>query len=313
MANIMSSVTEVKTEEADEVVCASCGITEVDDIKLEECNGGCDLVKYCSDKCQENHREQHEGECNQRKAILRDRELFEHPDGTHLGECPICFLPLSLLPRKSTFCSGCCKYACIGCSYANFQSRGRWICPFCREPSISGKKENYKRLMKRVKVNDPAALFEMAIRRNKEGDYNKAVEYFKEAAELGNADAHNELGNRYCIGGEGDGVEEDYEKAIRHWEKAAIGGHPKARYNLGVYEENSGNTERAVKHFMIAAKLGDEESMTMLWKFYSDGRITKEDLEDTLRTHKAAIDATKNAERDAAEVWFQQLASSAQL
>ena len=167
--------------------------------------------------------------------------------------------------------------------------------------------------MKRVKVNDPAALFEMAIRRNKEGDYNKAVEYFKEAAELGNADAHNELGNRYCIGGEGDGVEEDYEKAIRHWEKAAIGGHPKARYNLGVYQENSGNTERAVKHFMIAAKLGDEESMTMLWKFYSDGRITKEDLEDTLRTHKAAIDATKNAERDAAEVWFQQLASSAQL
>ncbi len=35
--------------------CASCGIAEVDDNKFVPCDG-CDLVKYCSDECRENHK-----------------------------------------------------------------------------------------------------------------------------------------------------------------------------------------------------------------------------------------------------------------
>ncbi len=46
-------------------VCATCGIAQVDDTKLEECDG-CDLVKHCSDKCRENHIEQHEEEFKKR-------------------------------------------------------------------------------------------------------------------------------------------------------------------------------------------------------------------------------------------------------
>ena len=46
-------------EEKDLNVCANCGIAGVDDVTLKDCDGGCDLVKYCSDKCQENHRGQH--------------------------------------------------------------------------------------------------------------------------------------------------------------------------------------------------------------------------------------------------------------
>ena len=56
--------------------CASCGISAIDDVKLKDCDGGCDLVKYCSDDCQENHREQHEEE--ESKKRLRDRDLFTH-------------------------------------------------------------------------------------------------------------------------------------------------------------------------------------------------------------------------------------------
>ena len=41
--------------------------------------------------------------------------------------------------------------------------------------------------------------------------------------------------------------------------------------------------------------------MKALWGHYSDGNIIKEDLEVTLRTHKAAIDETKSAQRDAGE------------
>jgi predicted secreted Zn-dependent protease len=65
-----------------------------------------------------------------------------------------------------------------------------------------------------------------------------------------------------------------------------------------------------VKHFVIAAKLGYEDSMQMLWKYYSIGYITKEELEATLRTHKAAIDATKSAQRDAAEAYFRGISTS---
>jgi len=59
--------------------------------------------------------------------------------------------------------------------------------------------------------------------------------------------------------------------------------------------------ERAVKHFIIAAKLGDEDSMKALWEFFKYGNITKENLEVTLRTHQAAIDEMKSPEREKAE------------
>ena len=61
--------------------CASCGIAEIDDIKLKDCDG-CDLVKYCSDKCKEDHRPQHEEACTDRAAELRDELLFKQPESS---------------------------------------------------------------------------------------------------------------------------------------------------------------------------------------------------------------------------------------
>ena len=46
--------------------------------------------------------------------------------------------------------------------------------------------------------------------------------------------------------------------------------------------------------------------MQVLWKTYSAGHITKEELEATLRAHKATIDATKSAQREAAEAYHRQ-------
>lgn len=277
-------------------VCANCGIVEIDDIKLEECTD-CDLVRYCRDKCREEHREQHEEECNKRKKELHDKKLLKQPDGNHLGECPICLLPLSLLPGKSTSCSGCCKLVCIGCSYADYMSSGRSRCPFCREPAIDGKEENNKRAMKRVEVNDPNALRFVGIECYKEGDYDKVFEYWTNAVKLGDVRSHYHLGYMYY---EGEGVEKEEEKGISHYEKAAIGGHPVARHNLAYHEGKNGNIERAVKHLIINARLGDEDSMKGLWKFYSLGYITKKDLDVTLRGHQAAINATKSEQREAA-------------
>ena len=72
------------------------------------------------------------------------------------------------------------------------------------------------------------------------------------------------------------------------------------------HEEKNGNIERAMKHYIISANLGFEESMQVLWKSYSAGHITKEELEATLRAHKVAIDATKSAQRDAVEAYYRQ-------
>ena len=58
-------------------------------------------IAAISAKCREIHRDQHEAECKQRKAELHDKELFEQPDGTHDGECPLCFLPLPLKTTKN--------------------------------------------------------------------------------------------------------------------------------------------------------------------------------------------------------------------
>ena len=88
--------------------CASCGIAEIDDIKLNDCDG-CDLVKYCSDACRELHRPEHAGKCRKRAAELRDELLFKQPENHHFGDCPICCLPLSLDMTKSATNTCCSK------------------------------------------------------------------------------------------------------------------------------------------------------------------------------------------------------------
>ena len=70
----MSSKAE---EEADKDVCANCGIAGVDEIKLKECQG-CDLVKYCSEKCREEHRQQHHEDCKKRADELHDKRLLHN-------------------------------------------------------------------------------------------------------------------------------------------------------------------------------------------------------------------------------------------
>jgi tetratricopeptide (TPR) repeat protein len=291
----------VSTEEADKDVCANCGIAGVDNIRLEECDG-CDLVKYCSTNCREEHREQHDQDCKKRADKLHDKRLFTQPDSTHRGECPICFLPTPVGPKKSTFMACCGQTICNGCCYAHVMSNKhdtvkRTRCLFCRTPT-SDDKEYEKRKKERIEANDPAALSFWGTEYYLKGDFDKALKYFTKAAELGDAEAHAKLGQMY---GDGEVAEKDEEKAAYHWEKAAIGGHPDARYYLAYVEAKNGNMDRGVKHFVIAANLGYDKSMKALLPFYKGGFITKEEYGATLRTHQAAVDATKSAQRDAAE------------
>ncbi len=216
-------------------------------------------------------------ECKKRTAELRDKDLFTQPDESHYGDCPICCLPMPLDLSKSTFMDCCSKIICNGCNIAN-QMRENAVglqrrCAFCREPA-AGEEECIKRIMKRIKKNDPDAMRYMGKMRYREGDYQTALEYLTKAAELGNAEAHYSLSNMYW---EGRGVEKDKEKEMYHLEQAAIAGHPDARHDLGCVEADNGNFDRAVNHLSIAANLGQHHSLKLLRQLYANGHASKED------------------------------------
>jgi len=278
----------------------AAGVAEVDGVKLKKFDA-CDLVKYCSNECRKYHKSQHAEACEKRAAELRDEILFKQPESNHLGDCPICFLPLPIGPKKSTLMVCCSTIVCGGCCHANLTREIEESlfpsCPFCRHPPPESQEEVMKNIMKRVEANDPVALWKMGRERYEEGDYNGAFQYWTKAAGLGNAEAHYELSCSYA---EGEGVEIDEEKRVYHLEHAAIGGNPRARYNLGCEEAKNRRMDRAIKHFIIAANLGHNESLEVLKNFYAKGHVSKDDFAAALRGHQAAVDATKSPQREMA-------------
>eukprot|EP00984_Skeletonema_dohrnii_P013411 scaffold5549_cov79-Skeletonema_dohrnii-CCMP3373.AAC.14 len=287
-------------KEAADMCCASCGIAEVDDIELKNCDA-CDLVRYCSDECQEDHRPNHEAICKERAAELRDEILFRQPEGSYLGDCPICCLPLSVDSNKYVKYFCCSKVICNGCTTANMlrqlesEDESTHGCPFCRQPYSKSDEDRNK---KRCEVNDPFALREEGRTHFVDGDYERAFDYWTKAAELGDMDAHCYLSLMYRGG---QGAEKDKGKEAYHLEEAAIGGHSDARHMLGCNEGENGRLDRAVKHWIIAAKLGEDESIERLKEGFKFGYVRKEDFASALRGHQAAVDATKSPQRELAE------------
>eukprot|EP00984_Skeletonema_dohrnii_P006044 scaffold2139_cov79-Skeletonema_dohrnii-CCMP3373.AAC.6 len=296
----MSSANNIETNAAD-MCCASCGIAEVDDIELKNCDA-CDLVRYCSEKCQQEYRPNHEAMCKKRVAELRDEILFRQPESSYFGDCPICCLPLPLDPRKTVSYFCCSKIVCKGCMYANrireCKEKLKPSCPFCRHLYTESKEESDRQKKKRCEANDPFALREAGRKHFGDGDYERAFEYFTKAADLGDVGAQFTISLMYR---EGLGVEKDEKMELYHSEEAAIGGDPIARCSLGCKEGENGRLDRSVKHFIIAAKLGHDGSIQNLKELYKCGYVSKEDFASALRGHQAAVDATKSPQRELAE------------
>ena len=131
-------------------------------------------------------------------------------------------------------------------------------CPFCRTPVPTSIEEINERLQKRVEVGDAEAIFTLGCfyHHGEFGfpqDYNKALELFVRAGDLGHSDAYSNIG---CAYGYGRGVDIDKEKANHYYNLAAIGGNVISRYNLGNNEKRAGNINRALKHYKIAVGCG---------------------------------------------------------
>eukprot|EP00985_Skeletonema_marinoi_P002562 scaffold1057_cov203-Skeletonema_marinoi.AAC.10 len=148
-------------------------------------------------------------------------------------------------------------------------------CSFCRDSLYKAGDKLEKQRMTRIEANDPAAMSQKGIGARQKGDHQSALIYFTKAAGLGDAEAHYWLSHLYS---DGRGVEKNSRKEIHHLEEAAIGGHPGARFNLGCDENEKGSIERAVKHWIIAANLGDDLSIKALMRMFKGGFVEKEVL-----------------------------------
>ena len=265
---------------------------------------------YCNAACKKKHRHKHKIECERRVAELHDEKLFKQPPT--LDDCPICFLRLPSLNSGRVYMSCCGKIICRGCTHA-FQSRayeaGRQkednICPFCRARPPNSDEEKIKQYKKRLELNDTQAICnlgclysqgQLGIRQN----HAKALALFHRAVDLGYAEACSSIGHAYQ---NGLGVTVDEKKARWYYELAAMGGCEESRHNLGCIEQQAGNMDRALKHWMIAAKDGEDDSFENIKCMYMEGIARKEDYTEALRLYQAYIDEIKSDQRDQAAAY----------
>ena len=283
--------------------CANCG--KVGAEVKNTCNK-CKKATYCNAACKKKHRHKHKKDCEEHQRLaakLHDEELFKQPPPKE--DCPICFLLLPSLLSASTYQSCCGKSICCGCFYAPlYDNQGNKVdnkkCPFCRTPKPKTNEEALERLKKRMKAGDAQAMLNQGIYHDQglygfPQDYTKALELFHRAGELGYAEAYCCVGFAYY---NGRGVERDEKKATHYYEIAALGGDATARYNLGINEANAGNTDRALKHLMIAARSGYAGSLKQVRILYINGHATKDDDTKALRLYQEYLTEIKSVRRD---------------
>jgi len=164
-------------------------------------------------------------------------------------------------------------------------------------------------VLARVKKKDPAAIYFLgkhyffgALGLPK--DVRKSAELYAKAAELGSISALYSLGNPYC---NGEGVEQDESKASELFKKAAMQGHVESRHNLGYWEAGKGNYGRAVRHFLISAKLGLKDSVETIKEYFIKGGATKEQYAEALKGYQDAVEETKSHDRDEAKAFYDKL------
>ena len=274
-------------------VCANCG-KEGSDVN-NTCNK-CKMVKYCNAACKKKHKKKHKKDCEEyirlaaeRAAELHDEKLFKQPPTKE--DCPICFLRIPLLLTGWTYQSCCGKVICGGCCYAPvYDDQGNEVdsktCPFCRTPSAFS--AEVEKINKRVENDDAMAIYNLGCYyrdgiRGYPQDYDKALELFHRAAELGQNEAYYNIGYAYS---QGEGVEVDKKKRRQYYELAAMRGNETARYNLGNDEMRAGNMERALKHHMIAVGGGYADSLKQIQRLYTNGHASKDDYTTALQLYQ---------------------------
>ena len=226
---------------------------------------------------------------------------LERPEG---DRCPICFLLIELPVNYHSKTNACCMNAvCDGCRLA-VRQRGIYnSCPFCRTPFTKDEASQLVMIQKRVDKSDAEAINglgnlyyhgELGLTK----DVPRAIELWTEAVELGSLEAHCELGFVFYTG---ESVVEDKTRGICLWQQAAMKGHVLSRGNLGAAENDNGNYGLAVQHWMIAAKMGHEGSLTYIQEMFKEAQATKAQYAEALLGYRDAAEEMKSPQREEAK------------
>ena len=273
--------------------CSACGKKSD---ALKKCTA-CKCVWYCDKKCQNKHWKEHKKECRPIKKELDKRggklDLGEELAIGPLGklppreECPICMHALPIHESLHTYFPCCGKMICCGCDHQHSMKSGKGrTCAFCREP-LKTDDENLARLSKRIELNDPVAMCNMALAHGfgfigLPVDRAKCIGLLRQSADdLGDPTALNQLGNFYHDGTMG--LEQNDGEALKYWEKAAKSGHLVAQHNLGFREVRIGDNVAAIRHWRLSASGGLRMSMENLIAGFENGFLHHGDLAETLQ------------------------------
>ena len=283
--------------------CSACG-KKSDTAK--KCTA-CKCVWYCDKDCQNKHWKEHKKECKPIKKVLEIRggnlDLGEEMDLGPLSslppreECPICMHALPIHPMLSSYDACCGKITCRACGFLHQRksrelaaerghSPGPSTCAFCRTVVPTSPEEILARLRKRVKLNDPVALCNLAMEYGYGDlgipvDPNKCIDLLRQSAGLGYPDAQWQLGNFYHNGEMG--LERNKEEALRFYKEAGKGGFLSSLYNLGCSQAESGDHIAGMCHWRLSASGGYRASMGNLIICFQRGLLHHDDLAKTLQ------------------------------
>ena len=172
------------------------------------------------------------------------------------------------------FYSCCGKGICKGCIHSFSESGNDDKCSFCNSDRCNKTVEEIvEEYSRRVEADDVGAMYalgciyyrgQLGLQRDRE----MALGLWKQASKLGSSHSNLQLAKIYYVEG-------DLKKATFHFEAAAMAGNEVARFNLGAIESESGNMERAFKHWIMSASSGYCYAMQNLRTAFEDGLVSR--------------------------------------
>ena len=236
------------------------------------------------------------------KQRISEATLFKLPLPS--DECQICNFKLPHLSTGKVYMSCCGQVLCRGCVHMIQTDKDLdSICFFCKVPLPDSDEEIIKRYVKRIVLDEDSesvcslgCFYQSGMFGLTQG-YSKALNLYYWAGMLGSAESYCNIADAYD---NGRGVKRDNEKAWHYYQLAAMGGNIVARFNLGVSEMLVGNTERAIKHFMIAVRSGCADSLQRIKQLKENRHATDGEYLEALNLYQASMVKIIGPHRDKA-------------
>lgn len=147
-----------------------------------------------------------------------------------------------------------------------------------------------------AQTSDSDDNYETAATYYKQGDFKNAFQYFLSAAQAGNANAQNDVGNMYK---NGEGVAQSYTNAFQWYLKAANQGNHYAQANLGgLYLDGHGVQKsylKAYEWYLKAAEKEDKKAYNQLGYLFDEGLGVKQDYVKAFQWYSKAAELGNSA------------------